>query len=58
MIPKNRSDLTAWAIFLLGEFFYSPIFSLYTLCDQIVPVTVKVPVPGVTIQLPVAGSCV
>ena len=27
-------------------------------CDQIVPVTVKVPVPGVTIQFPVAGSCV
>ena len=37
---------------------WQPIFSLYILWDQIVPVTVKVPVPGVTIQLPVAGSCV
>lgn len=37
---------------------WQPIFSLYIRCDQIVPVTVKVPVPGVTIQLPVAGSCV
>ena len=32
--------------------------SYQMLLDQIVPVTVRVLVPGVTIQLPVVGSCV
>ncbi len=32
--------------------------SYQVLLDQIVPVTVRVLVPGVTIQLPVVGSCV
>ena len=38
-LPKNRSDLTVWAIFLSGEFFYSPIFSvLYLYVEQFVHV--------------------